>query len=382
MRSFGIPLLAAAVGFSAAAAAQTAPPQEPPPSPTPAPAPEPPPPPPVAAAPSQTSNYFNPSISLIGNLLGVAGHNPVENLPAISLRESELGLQAVVDPYARADVFLSFSEHGVDVEEGYATFTALPWQLLVKAGRMRVSFGKVNTLHLHVLPWPDEPLPVVNLLGGEEGWIGTGISVARLIPLPGDVFSELTLQVFDGHNEGLFDAQKRSDLAYNAHYRVFADLSEAVNLDGGLSYGQGPGTATTQTHTYWTQLEAVDLVLRWKPLQTGTYRSASLRGEVFFSQRDQPTDAGGRQRAIGWYVSGEYQLAKRWFVGARFEASEHADNASLHDTGQAVTITFWPSEFSQLRTELRRRTYANGPAATEALFQLQFAIGAHGAHPF
>jgi hypothetical protein len=379
IRNVYIPILLLAVAFGASgrAAAQETPPPEPSPVPTP-----PPPPPPATSGASQTSNYFNPSISLIGNLLGVVGHNPVENLPAVNLRESELGLQAVVDPYARADIFISFGEQGVDVEEGFATFTSLPWKLLVKAGRMRVSFGKTNTLHLHVLPWPDEPLPVVNLLGGEEGWIGTGVSVARLVPLPADLFSELTLQVFDGHSGELFDAKKRSDLAYNAHYRVFAELSEATNVDLGLSYGQGPATTSTKTKTFWTRLEAFDLTLRWKPLQQGSYRSASLRAEVFRSQRDQAEADGGRQTAIGWFVSGEYQLAKRWFVGARVESSDHADNSSLRDTGQAVTLTFWPSEFSQLRTELRRRRYAVGVTATEALLQLQFAIGAHGAHPF
>ena len=113
---------------------------------------------------------------MIGNFLAVGGQNRVENLPSASLRESEVGIQAIVDPYARADFFLSFGEEGVDVEEGFLTFTALPQSLLAKVGRMRASFGKVNTLHLHVLPWPDEPLPVVNLLGGEEGWIGTGVS--------------------------------------------------------------------------------------------------------------------------------------------------------------------------------------------------------------
>ena len=385
IRNLRIPilLLAVALGESTAAAAQENPGPEPTPVPTPAPTPAPAPPaPPAPAGAPQTSNYFNPSISVIGNILGVAGHNPVEKLPAVNLRESEVGLQAIVDPYARADFFLSYGEHGVNVEEGFATFTSLPWQLLVKAGRMRVSFGKTNTLHLHVLPWPDEPLPVVNLLGGEEGWIGTGVSVARLVPLPGDIFSELTLQVFDGHSDNLFDAKRRGDLAYNGHYRVFADLSEATNIDLGLSYGQGPGTTSTNTKTFWTRLEAFDLTLRWKPLQQGSYRSASLRAEVFRSQRDQAEADGGRQTGIGWFVSGEYQLAKRWFVGARVESSDHADDSRLRDTGQAVTLTFWPSEFSQLRTELRRRRYAPGITATEALFQLQFAIGAHGAHPF
>jgi len=344
----------------------------PPPEPTPPPAPAPPPP----AAASQTSNYFNPSVSAIGNFLAVGGKNTVENLPSANLRESELGLQAIVDPYGRADFFISFSENSVEVEEGYMTFTSLPWQLLAKVGRMRVSFGKINTLHLHVLPWPDEPLPIVNLLGGEEGWKGTGASISRLIPMPADIFSEATVQVFQGDSEGLFAAPKRGDLAYNGHYRLFKDLSEATNLDLGLSYGWGPNGTTLDAQT---RLEAVDFTLRWKPLRTGTFRSATLRGELVRSRREQP---GGDQTALGWFVAGEYQLSKRWFVGAREESSDRADNASLRDTGQAVTLTFWPSEFSQLRGELRRRKYANGVTAHEALLQLQFAIGAHGAHPF
>jgi hypothetical protein len=350
------------------------------PAPTPTPAPDPPalfPPP--AAAQSQTSNYFNPSISVIGNFLGVGGHNPVENLPAASLRESEVALQAIVDPYGRADFFLSFSETGVEVEEGFATFTSLPWKLLAKAGRMRVAFGKINTLHLHVLPWPDSPLPLVNLLGGEEGWKGTGLSVARLIPLPGDTFSELTLQAFDGNAEGLFEAPNRGDLSYNAHYRVFKDLSDSVNLDLGGSFAYGPNATSTREDVQWTDLQAGDLTLRWKPLQTGQYHSAILRAEFIRSHRREPLEA---QTALGWFVSGDYQFAKRWWVGARVEGSDRAANAAEHDSGQAATLTFWPSEFSQLRAELRRRRYAEGITATEALLQLQFAIGAHGAHPF
>src|SRR5437899_1324944 len=192
---------------------------------------------PPVAAPSQTSNYFNPSVSVIGNYLGVGGSNGTENLPSSSLRESEVSFQAIVDPYARADFFLSFGEEGVGVEEGFVTFTSLPGGLLAKVGRMRTAFGKINPLHLHVLPWPDEPLPIVNLLGGEEGWIGTGLSTALLVPLPGDVFSEVTVQVLRGDSGELFAAPDRGSLAYNGHYRVFGDLSEATNLEVGVSYG-------------------------------------------------------------------------------------------------------------------------------------------------
>lgn len=382
---FGLAAFAATAALSRAQEATPTPPEPTPvptvtaPEPTPVPAP---PPPPPSQGQSQTSNYFNPSISVIGNFLAIAGKNPVDNQPNFNLRESEVALQAIVDPYARADFFLSFSESSVEVEEGFVTFTSLPGGLLAKVGRMRVSFGKINTLHLHVLPWPDTPLPIVNLLGGEEGWKGTGISLARLIPMPADIFSELTAQVFRGEAEGLFELRNRSDLAYNGHYRLFKDLSEATNLDLGFSYGAGPNATSTDETRRWTKLEAIDFTLRWKPLRTGNYRSASLRGELFRSRRDEPQELGGKQTARGWFLSGEYQLAKRWFAGARVESSDHADDGSKRDTGQAVILTFWPSEFSQVRGELRRRKYAGGITANEALLQLQFAIGAHGAHPF
>lgn len=374
MRTFAAQCTVGAIAFITATLAQGQDAPAPSPTPTPAPAP---------TATSATPTYFNPSISVIGNFLAVGGTNRVESLQSMSLRESELGLQAVVDPYARADFFLSAGEHDISVEEGIITFTALPADLLVKVGRMRVAFGKINTLHLHVLPWPDQPLPIVNLLGGEDGWIGTGVSIAKLVPLPGDIFSELTVQAFRGDADGLFAAHKRTELAYNGHYRVFADLSDSWNLDLGASYGQGPNGTLAGAQT---RLVGADVTLRWKPLRQGSYRSLVVRGEVIRTEREQH---GGEERAIGWFISGDYQLAKRWWVGLRGEASERADAATVRDTGTAATLTFNLSEFSQLRAELRQRRYggpnAAGPArhtANEALLQLQFAIGAHGAHPF
>ena len=337
----------------------------------------------TGAAPS-TGTYFNPSVAMIGNFLAAGGHAVGDDAaPSAELRESELGLQAVVDPYARADFFLAFGEEGVEVEEGYATLTALPAGLLARIGRMRASFGKANTLHAHTLPWVDQPLPVVNLLGSDEGWIGTGVSVAKLIPL-GETFSELTLQVFRGDAEGLFAAETRSDLAYNAHYRLFRDLTEANNVDLGASYGFGPNT----------HLAGLDLTWRWKPLQTGLYRSAIVRGEIIRNRRElagpePPTGPpvetlvpGVAETALGWFLSGDYQLARRWSLGARYERSERADNPDLEDTGAAGLLTFRPSEFSLLRAEARRRRFAKGETATELFLQFQFAIGAHGAHPF
>jgi hypothetical protein len=333
------------------------------------------PPPPPGGGISQTSNYFNPSISVIGNFLAIAGHNPVDNQPSLQLKESELSLQAIVDPYARADFFISFSNDSVDVEEGYATFTQLPAGLLLKVGKFKAQFGKINTLHPHVLPWADEPLPMINLLGSEDGWSDAGVSLAKLIPL-GDTFSELTAQVFRGKTEGLFDAPSRSDLSYLAQYRAYRDFGDDHNVELGATWGQGSNGTTADAKT---TLENIHLVYRWKPLQGRPYRSFILRSELYRSRREQP---GGTQTSRGLYVSGDYQLAKRWFTGARYEFSDRATDQNARDSGGALTLTFWPSEFSQVRGELRRRRYAGGITANEGLLQLQFAIGAHGAHPF
>ena len=87
-------------------------------------------------------------------------------LPTFSLQESEVALQAFVDPYARADFFLAIGEDSIEVEEGYVTFPALPGRIGLRAGRMRAAFGRVNRFHNHSLPWVDRPLIAFNLLGG------------------------------------------------------------------------------------------------------------------------------------------------------------------------------------------------------------------------
>ena len=90
---------------------------------------------------------LNPDISVIGDFIGAAGRTDVPALasqqafPSLQMHESEIGLQAIIDPYARGDFFISFGEEGVNLEEGYITFTALPKGFVAKVGKMRSVFG-------------------------------------------------------------------------------------------------------------------------------------------------------------------------------------------------------------------------------------------------
>lgn len=337
---------------------------------------------PIYGGATAASKIFNPDMAVIGNFLGAAGRNTVNPSPALELPETEATFQAVVDPYARADFFFAFGEEGVDVEEGFLTFPAIPGGLLVKVGRMRSAFGKVNTLHGHVLPWTDRPTAINNLLGGDEGLADAGVSVARLITNPW-LFLEATGQLNRGDAGDIFHSSKRGDLSYVGHLRAYQDITENTNIDLGGSYARGHNAAgivdDVDVGRFMTDLWGVDATVRWRPLQRSIYHSFTGRSELLWSRREQLT---GREQAFGYYVSGDYQFARRWFVGARYDRSERADDATLRDDGGSLLLTFWPSEFSQIRGQYRRTRYAEGENANELLFQFQFAIGAHGAHPF
>src|SRR5262245_23334256 len=65
---------------------------------------------PVAPDAPGSSKIFNPDMAVIGDFLGAAGRNTVNPSPALEMHESEASFQAIVDPYARADFFISFGE--------------------------------------------------------------------------------------------------------------------------------------------------------------------------------------------------------------------------------------------------------------------------------
>ena len=273
-------------------------------------------------------------------------------------------------------------EEGVDLEEGFITFPTLPGGVLMRVGKMRSAFGKVNTLHDHALPWTDRPLVTENLLGGDEGITDAGISVARLIPNPW-TFLEATGQVFRGDSGDVFESSSRGDLSYVGHIRGYQDITESSNIDLGFSYARGHNASGFDDEdlddSRTTSLFGIDATYRWKPLQRAIYTSFFGRSELVWSRRDQPD---GLQKAFGFYVSGDYQFARRWFAGARYDRSALASVAAEHDSGGSLILTYKPTEFSVVRGHYRRTKYALGETANEVLFQFLFTIGAHGAHPF
>ena len=346
----------------------------------PAPAPEPPSTAASSAAAAGSSKVFNPDISVIANFVGVAGKNDNSTQPALNLSEVETSFQAVIDPYARGDFFLSAGPDGLEVEEGFVTFNTLPAGLLLKAGKMRAQFGKVNTLHTHALPYADRPLVTQNLVGGEGGISESGFSLSRLIQNSA-IFLEATGEAYYGHSE-VFESSDRSKLTYVGRLRGYRDITEGTNLDVGGSYAYGPsahpeGAVALDSST---ELFGVDATFRYRPLRRAIYKRFQARTELVWSRPHVGSQV--QAASFGYYGNVEYQFARRWFAGARYDRSAHPLEPSLVDTGGSFFLTYWPSEFSQVRGQYRRTNYGDGVRANEFLFQLNFAIGAHGAHVF
>ncbi len=351
------------------------------------------------AANPGASKVFNPDTSVIGNFLGKAGqsnrferatrNNGVLTLgderPSASLDEAEIAFEAFVDPYAKAKFFFSVTPDGIDVEEGYANFITLPNGLTAKVGKMKATFGKDNTWHAHVRPWVDQPLVIHNFFG-DEGLADSGISVSKTLPNIANTYLEATGEIFNGKVADVFEKHNGNDLFYNGHLKGFRDISENSNIEIGTSYARGTLPEVRGTNEF----AGLDVTYRWKPLQQGLYRSFIGRFEGITNRR-----ADADKRLNGFYASADYQLAQRWFTGLRIDEANRFgafSNGTLPvpalgqniftDRGVSATLTFWPSEFSQLRGQLRRLSYGGEKSVTELLLQLQFSIGAHGAHTF
>jgi hypothetical protein len=330
----------------------------------------------------------------------------------ITLQELELGFQSIVDPYFRADVFLTIpNARGVEIEEAFLTTTSLP-SIQVKAGIFRSAFGRQNGMHLHLQDFVRRPLINASYLG-TDGLRPPGVQLSWLLPLP--TFVQLTAEVLSVAPPDLpvdpqtpqplstFGGGRRIDLTYAGELKFFVPPSESLSAAGGLSVatGRSPGLIEEGVPSYQgarSVLYGTDLYVKYKPPnQAVTYFSLAWTTEYFLR-----TVAGTPGAEIGnntltdggLYTQLVVQIARRWFLGAREDLlGLPASDLQSRTWRTAFDVTFFPSEFSKLRgyveyevpdRDARRiQQLSLSPVTNLALFlQFEVAIGAHGAHKF
>jgi hypothetical protein len=315
---------------------------------------------------------------VIGWFQAAAGNDRRTQDKAFDLREAELALQSAVDPYARADFILSFSREGVDVEEGYLTWLSLPLGGQAKIGKFRSDFGKFNRTHAGETPFADRPLSTL-AFGGEEGLSTTGLALSAIIPTKfyWDVTGNVGTAPEPGQNR-VFAADDGRDLLWLGRTSAFIDLSEASNLNLGVSYANARADSSLRAEGGHAQLEGADVTFRWKNPRRSIYRSLTLQSEF---TREQGSASGAPSRT-GWFGYALYQFARRWKLGARYDSTERP-YAPGREKGVLGLIQFQPSEFSLLSLQARRIHDTFSDTDGDAVFlKWTFNIGPHGAHPY
>ncbi|HEX4461939.1 MAG TPA: hypothetical protein VIA18_28360, partial [Polyangia bacterium] len=329
--------------------------------------------------------------------------------------EVELALQAVVDPYFRADIFLTIPNlSGIEVEEAFLTTTHLPGNLQIKAGIFRAGLGRENGQHLHLQDFTRRPLINTELFG-VDGLRSPGLEINWLVPrLPFYLvlaYSMFTVDPADA-NQPLqtFGGGQRWDFTYLGTARAFFPLSDETSLYVGLNYAHGktsqsvtaneviPSTASGNTayDNYYDNLYGADVYFKWKPVnQARSYASVAWQTEYFVRQIPDLVLGGFKRPQLegGLYSQVVIQAHRRWFVGLRGEVMGLPSGDAIHrEYSGAASLTWQLSEFARVRIygEVRhgQRFLPLDPTPrparlSEAAFlQLEAAIGAHGAHPF
>lgn len=366
---------------------------------------------------SRVVQTLNPEISVIGlitpawysrNHPFVFAENDPENT-GVNVQEIEVGFQSVVDPYFRFDSFFSYGVEGVELEEAFGTtLLSLPLNSQFRIGRARAKFGRINQIHRHGQNFVTLPLVAAEFLG--EHLNPTSIEANFLVPVPwymelsasgGSPDVETPTFARDGNTNNL------ANLLYIFHIANFFELSDSLGLSLGASFATGSnGTGPDER----SNLFGVDLFAKYRPLRNNPYREVILQSEFMWRQADTPEE---KLEDYGFYAELIYRFARRWNTGLRFgltdtntpleedEALEiepagisgivrneedNEDEEMLGLLGRAYRIspmlTFNPSEFSRIRLQYDylNQSYTGNQHAI--FLQFQYAIGAHGAHPY
>jgi hypothetical protein len=353
---------------------------------------------------------MNPDLSVIVDMAGgyysdvnhvrLSDDDPAHT--GFNIEELEVAFQATVDPYFRADVFLTVPNlSGIEVEEAFLTTTGLPGNFQIKAGIFRAGFGRQNMQHLHIQDFTRRPA-VNPVFLGAGGLDSPGLEINWLVPkIP--FYLLLGVSAFsvaaNDPNQPLatFGGGKRYDFTYVAYAKAFFALSDSTSLYPGLSFAYG-NTSQSQSQNYTSSspacstmlpvtssqstacdnfydlLYGADLYLKWKPPnQSRSYASVAWQTEYFLRQIPALRVNGRREPEVegGLYTQIVGQVARRWFLGIRGELMGVPSGAFVQrEYAGALSLTLQLSEFARIRLygEVRK--------------QLEASIGAHGAHPF
>lgn len=318
-----------------------------------------------------------------------------------NLNYAELSLHSDVDQMFELDGVFHFNTEGVEIEEAYFTTTSLPAHLQLKGGKFKSDFGYINHQHQHLWDFADAPLVYTTFLS-PEGLNNIGAQLQWLAPTPWYMMIGVELmQSGNGasFSNETFDANGTTVEAGTAPALAIAYLKNSFDIQDttvllGFSAATGDAKSEEKSFDGSTHLYGADLLVK---SYFDSYSYLSWQSEVMYrdiSGKNVSTlpSSDEQLKQAGVYTQLVYAYNRNWRSGIRYDDMFYNDENGV-DQSQTldkytVMAEYDPSEFSRIRAQ-----YSHNNAFTDAMtgniqtidefiLELNFAIGAHGAHAF
>ena len=223
---------------------------------------------------------------------------------------------------------------------------------------------------------------MLNLLGGEDGINDAGISVVA--PHPDARPRSSSRRPRSSSAARRRTSSRRTPATTSSRSSTSRRTRTSPSRRTSSSAARGRAGTTSRGRASTRRSTGVDATFRWKPLRQGLYRSLLVRGEWMLSERETP--AGTTVRADGWYapraVPARAALVRRLPARrVRPRGRRGAPRPRRLGDPHLLAVGVLADPRAAPAQPLRRSRPAPS-TATELLVQLQFVIGAHGAHPF
>ncbi|HEX5131929.1 MAG TPA: hypothetical protein VFX92_05520 [Candidatus Krumholzibacteria bacterium] len=331
----------------------------------------------------------NPDLSAIGDMRVIArGPEAADSAGtgqlAFSFEELEIALNAYLNPYMRADVFMGFSDSGVEIEEAnFTVLRGLPFSMQFNAGKYLLDFGRINSQHPHQWSWIERPLMSRAMLG-PEGLRAIGVR-ASVFAAVGDNAVTLTGSAFGSDAFAPEDAPEATapeKIMGNGRLSVFRQIGDYWSAEVGGSYLAGeyaPSGALSLS------MGAVDMKVKWRP---NAYQAFVWVAEIDTGHRDivsaDSLATTTRVEATGAFTSAEMVWRKRFDAGAFFDWTQSPVVPDAETTAVGGFFGFMPVEETARFTLVYRHETSDLYAYADNSLTLQFlwSMGPHKTHTF
>lgn len=384
---------------------------------------------------TSSENSFNPAVSLIlsstygqfqqavASATGFAmSPNNTGFSQGFSLKESELGISANIDPQFRGVATFALNPAGgINVENAFVQSSVLSNGINLKMGRFFSGLGYLNEQHAHAWDFVDQPLIYRALWDNQNG--EDGLQLKWLAPT--DKFVELGVEIGrgrgfpgtdrqnkNGAGAGVLFAHIGDDVGIEHSWRAGLSLQETKRVNA-LSTGVpdllNTAGGVSNSFTGDSRTTGLDFVWKYSPNGNTRERYLKLQGEYFRRTENGlltydtgvPPAAGVSitdSYAVtqsGWYLQSVYQFMPIWRTGLRYDrldpgvatvgalnAGNVISNYAFNPSRLTWMVDYNPSEFSRMRLQLAHDNSRQGLPDNQLFLQYIMSLGAHGAHQY